>query len=419
MDSTFAFKPKVTTAVLVASIACAVLSFFTLNSMNINVVHSKLYSYGLTFSSQWADQYWQYLTFAFITIVVSLVFAALALSSLAFAVKRGSNRAQKCCSTFSVTTILSSVSSVVLFVLINSIVNGELYSFGLRYSAGWFSIYQIYFAGFIILQATVMILSASSFSMVSFGSKPFKISPQKTIFSTLLVAGSALIGFSLIYNYMIAFFGGFALVFWGSIMVFISAEHLVKKDVLDATSLTYLAHLNKAANQTDMQNMVYASQNELNKIQKPSNPLIPQIQHVEMTIGKPERVNLAPENELFNLLERTYGKSFSRIGFSELKTVLPKLLVEALELAQNVTIDANGETVKVTVENPYDLQVYLKANNQNRLIDAVGCPLAGAIAYALANSSGKPVIISQLSISQDKKTVHFEYTLLGQRSESA
>jgi hypothetical protein len=72
----------------------------------------------------------------------------------------------------------------------------------------------------------------------------------------------------------------------------------------------------------------------------------------------------------------------------------------------------------VTLEKPYDLTVYLKAEKQNLLLDAAGFPLSGAIAYALANSSGKAVIINQHLLAKDKKTVHIEYTLLGQRSAS-
>jgi len=200
--------------------------------------------------------------------------------------------------------------------------------------------------------------------------------------------------------------------------MFISGERLVKKDVLDATSLAYLSSLDKVANNVDLKNMVYAAPKSRNITENNPNPSI-QIQNVELEFSKPEKVSLAPENELFNLFERTLGKSFSRIGFLEFKTVLPKLLVESLELAQNVTIEAIGDIVTVTLENPYDLNVYLKAKNQNRMIDVVGCPLSGAIAYALANSSNHAVIINRQVISDDKKSIEFEYTLLGQRSSSA
>ena len=71
------------------------------------------------------------------------------------------------------------------------------------------------------------------------------------------------------------------------------------------------------------------------------------------------------------------------------------------------------------IVNPYDLKVYLETKNQKRLIDAVGCPLSGAIAYALASSSGKPVVINRHLVGQDQKSVQVEYTLLGQRSEPA
>jgi hypothetical protein len=420
MSSPYVFRFKAVVAALGAAIVCAVVSFFMLNSLNLNLVHGQLYSYGLEFSTQWAILYWQYLNASFATIGLTLIFAGIALSALVLAAKRNSNRAKKFCSAFSIITIITAVCSLFLYSLINGIVNGELYNYELKMNSIWFNTYQLYYTGFIGLQVAVMALSAASAAIASLSNKkPLKISAPKIVFPLFLAFGSVLIVFSLLYDFLAGFFGGFALVFWGSIMMFISGEHLVKKDVLDATSLTYVASLDKMANQVDLQNIVYTTPNSRNNAQNCPNPQITQIQTVELKLGKPEKVNLAPENELFNLLERTLGKSFSRIGFLEFKTVLPKLLVESLEIAQNVTIEANGDIVKVTLENPYDLDVYLKANNQNRMIDVIGCPLSGAIAYALANSSNKAVIINRHLIGQDKKSIQFEYTLLGQRSASA
>jgi hypothetical protein len=419
MNSAFTFRSKVTAAALSLSISCSVLSFLALNSMNINLVHSQLYSYGLTFSLQWANPYWQTLNFTFTAIAATVLFAVLALSTLAAAIKQGSSRIQRLSASFSVLTLIASVCSLALFVLLGDLVNGRLYSFGLQFSSGWFNAYQLYFAGYLVLQGTVLALSVASFSLAYLGNKqPIKIKLQKIVFSALLAAGSILIGFSLIYNVTVSLFGGFVLVFWGSIMLFVSGTLLVRKDVLDATSLTYWSQLDKIVNDQCTHSMVYTSPDSLHATQTFSEHPIQQIQNVELTFGKPEHVNLAPENELFLLFERTLGKSFSGLSFAKFQVVLPKLLVESLELAQNVTVEANGDIVKVVVENPYDLQVYLKAKNHNHLIDIVGFPLSGAIAYALASSSGKPVIINRHLINVDKKTVEFEYTLLGERSEA-
>ncbi len=417
MDSSSVFRPKVTAAALTLTIVCVLCSCFLLNSMNLNFVHSTLYSYGLTFSLQWANPYWQLLNYQFITIAASIFFATLALAAIVFAVKRGFWQAQKWVATFTMLTLLTTVCSSILFSLTNNIVNEDLYGFGLQFNTVWFSSYQWYFTGFVALQIAVMTLSVFSFSTVSFSNKqPLKISAPKIITPTLLIFGGILIGLSLIYDAALAFFGGFALVFWGSMMVFISGERLVKKDVYEATSLTYISTLGKAVNRQDQQKMVYAPIDSPNLTQ--NYPLI-QIRNVELSFNKPELVNLAPENELFNLIERTYRKSFSGCEFSEFETVLPKVLVESLELAENVRIEANGDVVRVILEKPFDWQVYVKAKNQAALIDAFGFPLSGAIAYALANSSGKHVMINRHLISQDGKTVQFEYTLLGQRSVQA
>jgi hypothetical protein len=422
MNSSFAFRNKVTVAALILSVVCAVLSFLVLNSMNLNLVGIKLYSYGLTFNAQWANPYGQYVAASFAALMATLFSGILGLGTLAVQAKRGSRTAQKFTAAFSMLTVVGASCSLAFFVSTANLINSTLYNYGLQFNNGWFNTYQLYLAGYTTLQVAIITLSAASFSLVSFSSKqPLKINTHKILYPTLLATGGILIAYSIIYNFTTAFFAGFFLVFWGSIIAFISNEHLIKKDVLDATSLTYLSSLSKTANQASMQKMIYTNPDNIkNAIQNYPMPVqpFPQIQNVELSFGTPEPVNLAPDNELFHLLERKYGKSFAELGFSNLEAVLSKLLVESLELAENVTVQANGDVITVTVKKPFDLEVYLKAQSQNLMIDAAGFPLPGAIAYVLAVSSGQPVVINHYLVNPVEKTVQFEYLLLGQRSVS-
>ncbi len=241
-----------------------------------------------------------------------------------------------------------------------------------------------------------------------------RLSLPKILFSALLGLGVFLIVLSLIYNVTLAFFGGFVLVFWGSLMAFISGERLIKKDVLDATNLTYLSSFGKAVNNVCLQKMVYVPTKR--RAPNTTHPFSQTYQDAKSAFDNTEIVNLAPENELFHLLERTYCKRFFGMGFSEFEAALPKLLVESLEIAETVQVQANEDVVRVVVEKPFDWKIYLNAKNQSSLIDAFGFPLSGAIAHVLANSLGAPVMITRHLVSLDRKTVQFEYTLIGKRS---
>ena len=65
----FSFRPKGIAALLALIIAEALFAFFMVNSLNVNVVHSDLYNYGLIFDARWADEYWNYLHFLLLAVV--------------------------------------------------------------------------------------------------------------------------------------------------------------------------------------------------------------------------------------------------------------------------------------------------------------------------------------------------------------
>jgi hypothetical protein len=244
----------------------------------------------------------------------------------------------------------------------------------------------------------------------------FQLRFPKIICLLLLSLGGILIGLSLFFDSMLAFFGGCVFVFWGSIMTFISSEGLIKLGVSEAISLTYMSALAKAVRHGSMQNMIYTPPGYLNLTQNYTNRIIQPILNVEYTFRSLEIENVAPDNELFNLLEQSLGKSFFGMGFSEFEAALPKLLVESLEMAEDVKLEANGDVVRVILKKPFDKQIYLKAKNQAGLINMYGFPLSAALAYALAYSSGIPVMINRHLISQEGEIVVFEFNFLGSRS---
>jgi hypothetical protein len=403
MKTIVSFKPKAIMAIFLSMTMCLIVSFFLLNSLNFGIVHLKLYDYGLRFDSLWANEYWKYLYILIASIMTNCALVILSFFSLVLYIKKRVDGSRVLSSVFVALSFFASIFSVALFVFIDNIVNGNLYNFGLQFSNTWFDSYSWYFIGFVSLQAIIMSLSITSFLLISFGNKSFvKVSLSKITFTSLIAVGSVLIGLSILYNYIVSLFAGLGLVFWGTIMTYVSSDKFIKKEVFEATSLSYFSSLNEILDRVEIKNVIYMpSKNAELKNEIP----------LEDNDEKEKTLIYAPGMELFNLFEKTLGTNFAKHNFSFFERAIPKILVD-LELAQNAKIEAEGDIVTVTLDNPFDTIFLLKAKQYSRALDSIGIPLSSAIAIALAHSTGKPVVIKSHLISPEAKIVEIEYVTL-------
>jgi hypothetical protein len=260
----------------------------------------------------------------------------------------------------------------------------------------------------------------------------------------VLSLGTLLLILSIVYASVIPALIGLGLVFWGAILTYIQTEEYVKRSVLNATLVPLLTTLDQTIQnlgykskgvylppeyfENPDQSRVYIARQEEADIPSPD-----QIQKLENESpnGNTEGLLLIPPGaSLTRLFEETLGTSFIRRDLPYLQQNLPKLLVEALEIASSLKItvgtsrvthrvndsinqiEAKQDKIQVEVVTSTFKNMCKEASRLASLYKAVGCPLSSALACTFAKAIGKPIIIENQSTSEDGQQISIDYRVL-------
>jgi len=117
--------------------------------------------------------------------------------------------------------------------------------------------------------------------------------------------------------------------------------------------------------------------------------------------------------ELAKPLTRIYELEMgdlSRLELGYLFRNLPKVIVDGLQLADAVRIEAEGDGVSVAIERPTFWPIYLE-DELRPLYERIGCPLAWSVGEALAKCSGRLVSYLGYELSRAEMLVRYRYML--------
>ena len=87
---------------------------------------------------------------------------------------------------------------------------------------------------------------------------------------------------------------------------------------------------------------------------------------------------------------------FTKIELNELCEVLPGLVLRDLNLAKTMAMELNGDKVRLKMFDSLYRNLYSLRNNL-KSVDLLGCPIASAVACALAKASGPELIAKILA----------------------
>ncbi len=256
-------------------------------------------------------------------------------------------------------------------------------------------------------------------------SKPKK-SPYKMPAIAMLTLAIVLIIISAFNSSSFAAILGVTLAFWGIILLYISPVKHVPLTMLNATYdtsnierlLTYMNITLKGVylppkNLPNIDSNIVID-SSLVFIPETSQTIVPLPEEVTklLTPRKDGLLLIPPGMNLCKLFEHELGGPFEKIDLAHLQTLLPKLLMEDLKIAEKVEIDleANIVTVKVTKSILYE--TCEATQKQPRTHTLVGCLLSSAIACALAKASGQPITILQEKQNPETKTTQTDYEIL-------
>jgi len=219
---------------------------------------------------------------------------------------------------------------------------------------------------------------------------------------------------------------GLALTFWGVFFFFLKPTSLVKASLLDSASPSLLENVGRLVSEFGLKGKgVYLPPRYLEDlssglvyISTKDKAYVPTMREVEEAEDKvflknPDGVCLVPSGVgLVNLFERELGTSFAKVDLEFLERNLPKVFVEALEIAEDFELRVEDGGVHARIEGSIYSDVCDEVRRVSRVCESFACPLCSSVACALARASGKPVVLDGNEVSEDGKVMDVYYRVL-------
>jgi hypothetical protein len=99
------------------------------------------------------------------------------------------------------------------------------------------------------------------------------------------------------------------------------------------------------------------------------------------------------------------------MDMDDLCEVMPKIMLENYALAKDMTLHAEADRVDLTLLDSLYMNLYT-SKRKLKSISLLGCPIASAIACAIAKTTGKVVVIQKIESSEENRETEVEYHLI-------
>ena len=247
----------------------------------------------------------------------------------------------------------------------------------------------------------------------------------------LLVSGVLSLVFSIYAGSQVLALIGLGLTFWGVLFLFLKPMDFVEGSLLyNAATSEYLT-IERIINESNYKGKGYyippypkdvylpeylrSLKESVVFISAEKDSTMPSIE--EMAKGKfistnPKGVLLTPPGSgILTQIEEKSKVDFTKIELNELAEVLSRLILQDLNLAKEMAMELNGDQAHLKIvdslyKNLYNVRSNLKS------VDLLGCPIASAVACALAKTSGRPVAIQKQQVSPDGLAIDVWYRII-------
>lgn len=238
--------------------------------------------------------------------------------------------------------------------------------------------------------------------------------------------GAAVLAGSMIFSSSVWAIIGLVLTFWGVLFFFFKPTSLVKADLLDSASYSLLENVYRLVSEFGLKGKgVYLPPRYLKEVsggrvfvpaeEEVYVPTLDEVGEAEdrVFLKNPGGVCLVPSGvALANLFEKELGTSFAKVDLEYLESNLPKVFIEALEIAENFELSVERSRIHVRIEGSIYRDLCDEVRRLSRVCKIFGCPLCSSIACSLARASGKPVVMDGNEFSQDGKVMDVYYSFL-------
>lgn len=249
--------------------------------------------------------------------------------------------------------------------------------------------------------------------------------------AAFLASGILALIFSITAESQILAFIGLGLTFWGALFIMITPRRYFEGSLLEGAAIASYLTTDRIIKDLKYKGTGYYTPPYPKDVYLPEHlkglkdmivfipaedqsemPSIQELAESKFLIQKPKGAIITPPGlGLLTQIEKKSNVDFTKISLEELCEVMPRLILDNFSLAMEMemTLEENQVNLKLTdsiYKNLYSAQNNLKS------ITLLGCPIASAVACAIAKASGKPVTIQKIDVSMDGATIQAHYRIV-------
>jgi hypothetical protein len=223
---------------------------------------------------------------------------------------------------------------------------------------------------------------------------------------------------------------GLGLAFWGALFLFISPKRLVDGGLLYDSVLASYSTLDRIITDFKYKGKghhippypkdVYLPEH-LKGLKDPlvfipaedklGFPSIEEIAESKFLLKNPKGILVSPPGLGFLYqIENKLQTSLSKTNLNELSEILPRSILENLNVAEDIEMTVEGDHVELRITNSVYKDLY-RAESRSKSVSILGCPIASAVACIVAKVTGKPVAIQTYKKSPDGLIVQIQYII--------
>ena len=248
---------------------------------------------------------------------------------------------------------------------------------------------------------------------------------------SFLISGLMSLIFSLYSESQILAFIGLGLTFWGALFILLKPLRLVEGSLLyNVTVSTYLTtdrmlddfgykgkshYLSPYPKDVYLPEYLKGLKTSVVFISANKNSEMPSIEEIAkgkfMSKSQKGVLVTPPGLGVLTQIEDKMNVDFTKMDLNYLCEVLPPFIFQDLNLAKDVTMEQRGDQVHLTILNSVYKDLY-SAQENLRSVNILGCPIASAVACALAKTSGRTVTIQKNQVSPDGSAIEVWYRIV-------
>lgn len=409
-----------------------IVSLFLLSNIN-QIVHGDLYNYGLRFSTDWSYNYWINIDATLITVWTSIFLSIFLIGLLYFRDFKNNKKILITNTIIFLSLAFTAILGIFLTVALDKIVSVDLgLYYGVQYDFQWTQEYFLFFRLFLAIKVVVVAIATSLSSWTILLLLKPKLTTSKLASFSFILTGALSLLFSTLYGILLGvnvesgLIGislgvniGLGLIIIGVIIGYITSQEFVKKKNLTTQVIStyqYIEENLKKFGQFDKAVYIpsYLTKENTNTvlILKNTNEknFKTKTKNSKKIITKAYAL-IPPGNELLKLFEKKLNINFIKVNMDFLQKNLPNLITEDLEIATDLQIENQKESVTVNFDNSifYDISFDQKFSE---ILNFIGCPLSSAIGCVIADATGKLITITEYKTNKQRTNTVVTYKFM-------